>query len=185
MSNLTIERSRKTLKLGAPGLKVAFSSLDKSTPKGASAAKLKAKVRETVKKAAETPEEIDQRLRKDRLAREAGVNQQAQITMDDGGVVDARTLDVELYGACTNSELQKRWQAVLTQHSAGGRYKRLRRNERKCSEGVRMRDAMLHSVRRRRLIEIELASRGVPEFIERKAQLREQYNADGGLNGKA
>ena len=168
MTNLAIERPRKTLTLGATGLKAALSSLDKTAPKGASAAKLKAKVREPVKKAAETPEEIDQRLRKDRLAREAGVNQQAQITMDDGGVVDARTLDVALYGACTDSELRKLWwQAVLTQHNAGGRYKRLTRNERKRSEGVRMRDAMLHSVRRRRLIEMELASRGLPEFIER------------------
>jgi hypothetical protein len=30
-----------------------------------------------------------------------------------------------------------------------------------------MRDAMLHSVRRQRLIEMELASRGVPDFVER------------------
>jgi hypothetical protein len=164
-----VKKRRKTLRLAAPGLKAALSSLDKTAPKGTSAAELKAKVRETVERAAETPEEIDQRLRKDRLARDAEINQQAQITMDDGGVVDARTLDVELYGACTDSELRKLWwQAVLTQHSAGGRYKRLRRNERKCGEAVRMRDAMLHSVRRRRLIEMELASRGVPEFIERR-----------------
>jgi hypothetical protein len=168
MSKLASERPRKTLKLGATGLKTASSSLDKTAPKGASAAKLKAKVREAVKRAAETPKDIDLRLRTDRLEREAEINQQAQITMDDGGVVDARALDVELYGACSDAELRKLWwQAVLTQHSAGGRYKRLKPNERKCFEGVRMRDAMLHSVRRRKLIEMELASRGVPEFIER------------------
>jgi hypothetical protein len=45
MSNLASERPRKTLKLGATGLKAALSSLDKTVPKGASAAKLKAKVR--------------------------------------------------------------------------------------------------------------------------------------------
>jgi len=115
MSNLASETPRKTLKLGAIWLKAAWSSLDKTAPKGASAAKLKAKVRETVKRAAETPEDIDLRLRKDRLEREAEINQQAQITMDDGGVVDARTLDVELYGTCTDTELRKLWwQAVLT-----------------------------------------------------------------------
>src|SRR5262249_8614930 len=136
-SNLGSERPRKTLKLGATGLKAALLSLDKTAPKGASAAQLKATVRETVKRAAETLEEIDRRLRKDRLEREAEINRHAQITMDDGEVVDARTLNVALYGACTDSELRKLWwQAVLTHHSAGGRYKRLRPNERKCGEGV-------------------------------------------------
>jgi hypothetical protein len=183
MTNLASEGPRKTLKLGASGLKAALSALDKTAPKAVSAPKLTAKELkslsgekkwtvsariENAERAAETSEEIDLRLHKERLEREAEINQQAQITMDDGGVVDARTLDVELYGACTDAELRKLWwQAVLTQHSAGGRYKRLNPTEQKSSEGVRMRDATLHSMRRRRLIEMELANRGVPEFIER------------------